>query len=333
MRCIVCLKERPPSVEHVFPLAIGGTLTTERVCESCNAQLGATADAALCDHPLIAMRRGELKLPGNSGQVPDPLEPLFRLGTLASEPARRVKVTTNRKTGTAEVRMLYSVKEAPAANGGTLRQITIDKRDVEALGTILQRERKRVGIAPLNDDELERTIRDIVANNANTIDRPEVIYQLNIDIVEYRKGILKIAYELAFLWLGEEYLSDPIAEKLRAFILGVNDEETLGVQAHFGAPNEIDSFRLWSEPKNCHIAFSLGRQSDVAIGLKIFDIFAAVIRVSDSSERYLRGPLDPDRSRFLCIDPVARTKRESSFMDETGRMAAMTLSRAPPASR
>src|ERR1039457_2774643 len=30
MRCIFCLKDRQPSSEHVFPEAIGGTLTIDR---------------------------------------------------------------------------------------------------------------------------------------------------------------------------------------------------------------------------------------------------------------------------------------------------------------
>jgi hypothetical protein len=78
MRCIWCLDERPPGNEHVFQLAIGGTLRLDRVCDTgppgvspCNAKLGNIADAPLVDHELILMRRSELGLAGNSGKVPD----------------------------------------------------------------------------------------------------------------------------------------------------------------------------------------------------------------------------------------------------------------------
>jgi hypothetical protein len=47
MRCIFCTNERPPSVEHVFPLAIGGHRTTDRVCKECNSTLGSRVDAAI----------------------------------------------------------------------------------------------------------------------------------------------------------------------------------------------------------------------------------------------------------------------------------------------
>ena len=43
MRCIFCLKERDPSLEHVFPAAIGGTLTIDRVCKPCNVERRSTA--------------------------------------------------------------------------------------------------------------------------------------------------------------------------------------------------------------------------------------------------------------------------------------------------
>jgi transposase, IS6 family len=67
MRCIFCLKERPGSEEHVFPLAIGGTLTTDRVCEPCNSTLGSRVDSALTDNFAVRIRRAELGLAGNSG--------------------------------------------------------------------------------------------------------------------------------------------------------------------------------------------------------------------------------------------------------------------------
>lgn len=47
MLCIFCCQERAPSCEHVLPLAIGGTITTDRVCEECNSTLGSRVDAAL----------------------------------------------------------------------------------------------------------------------------------------------------------------------------------------------------------------------------------------------------------------------------------------------
>jgi hypothetical protein len=59
MLCIFCDQERAPSIEHVFPLAIGGTVTTDRVCAPCNSVLGSRVDAALSDFFPVRMRRAE----------------------------------------------------------------------------------------------------------------------------------------------------------------------------------------------------------------------------------------------------------------------------------
>ena len=70
MQCIFCSEERSPSVEHVFPLAIGGTITTDRVCLKCNSELGTRVDAALSDFFPVRMRRAKLALAGNEGTPP-----------------------------------------------------------------------------------------------------------------------------------------------------------------------------------------------------------------------------------------------------------------------
>ena len=57
-RCIYCAMENlKPSLEHVVPAALGGTLTTRSVCEECNSSLGAEVDAPFVDSLLLRMLR------------------------------------------------------------------------------------------------------------------------------------------------------------------------------------------------------------------------------------------------------------------------------------
>src|SRR5260221_9747795 len=98
-RCIFCLEERPGSEEHVFPSAIGGRLTTDRVCRPCNSTLGSRVDAALSDSFIIRSRRARLGLAGNSGTPPAIHEMLLGVAKLAKHPERRVKITFNNATG------------------------------------------------------------------------------------------------------------------------------------------------------------------------------------------------------------------------------------------
>jgi hypothetical protein len=53
----------PPSDEHIFPDAIGGTLIIDRVCAGCNHTVNGAADEALTKHTLVRMARAQLGLP------------------------------------------------------------------------------------------------------------------------------------------------------------------------------------------------------------------------------------------------------------------------------
>jgi hypothetical protein len=50
VKCIFCLKEKEPSIEHVIPESIGGVLTINYLCRDCNSELGSKADVDLNKH-------------------------------------------------------------------------------------------------------------------------------------------------------------------------------------------------------------------------------------------------------------------------------------------
>lgn len=93
MRCIFCREDRAPSLEHVFPSAIGGTLTTDRVCAGCNSDLGARVDAALCDFLPMRSRRAKLGLAGNSKTPPPWYEIFLGEATLVGEGGGWIRTT------------------------------------------------------------------------------------------------------------------------------------------------------------------------------------------------------------------------------------------------
>jgi hypothetical protein len=107
MRCIFCLQERTPSVEHVFPLSIGGRLTTDRVCQQCNSTLGSRVDSALSDFLPVRQRRAELALAGNADAPPVPMEMLLGIANLAGQPERRIKTRYDPATGKLDHRLLH----------------------------------------------------------------------------------------------------------------------------------------------------------------------------------------------------------------------------------
>ena len=52
-QCIFCLREGPLSEEHLIPKSLGGILTSEFVCSSCNSQFGHAVEATAKSDPAV----------------------------------------------------------------------------------------------------------------------------------------------------------------------------------------------------------------------------------------------------------------------------------------
>jgi hypothetical protein len=322
MRCIFCLEDRPDGWEHVFPEAIGGTLTTTRVCTDCNSTLGSQVDAKLTGFPTVVMRRWELKLPGYSGKVPDPLNWLGT-GILASDPTQKIKASVNPSNGKADIELVTNKK---ILADGTI-QFAIDRRNFTEIPLIIQRTRVRAGLPPLDAADLSQAVRAVEAD-CQTSENPDVLHTISSEPCQ--RPLLKIAYELAFQWLGEDYLHDEMAARLREAIMGRAGLESTRMQQYTGS--EHPPFRFWAEDNNAHIAYTSVQEDDVIVYLRIFDVLSAAVVVSEGRSRYVRGPLDAAHVRFLHLDPMLKTKRESSLIEESGRIAQVILESGLPAS-
>ena len=88
--CIICLnnfEDEFKSIEHVFPESIGGCITTDRVCKSCNDHLGSFVDSHLVNHWFIQLYRLLYKLPGKNGKLPNP----FGEGVLKDDSSQKIR--------------------------------------------------------------------------------------------------------------------------------------------------------------------------------------------------------------------------------------------------
>jgi hypothetical protein len=291
MRCIFCLQERPPSLEHIFPLAIGGSLVIDRVCETCNSTLGNTVDTYLTTHPIIVARRAQLKLAGNSRTVPDPFRALFGQGQLDDGSGQRVRAYSG-PDGRLIAHLIYQEREYLGENGANMRQISLDARDSDKLPKIISRQRKREGKPPLSDQEMDTTVAEVLANR-HTLDRPQIHGQMLVDIARYKLGVLKIAYELIFRWCGDSFVDSELAHRMRNVITGETSLASGGLRGAI-------QFRLnpilsrW--PGDAHVALCMQIGSKTVLLLRIFRSISALID--------LEGAILPDGPRFLSVDPV-----------------------------
>jgi hypothetical protein len=138
----------------------------------------------------------------------------------------------------------------------------------------------------------------------------------------------RYTYELAFMWLGEDYLHDDMATRLREAIMGRADIQTTRSERCEGS--EHAAFQPWTDDKNAHIAYTTVHENDVIVRVRIFDVLSAAIVVSEAKSRYIKGSFDPARIRFVHIDPVLKLQRESSLMAECGRIALGKLTPIAP---
>ncbi len=315
MKCIFCLEDKPGTVEHVFPRAIGGNLKINRLCKSCNSKLGAKADPAISDNFLVRIRRSELNLAGNSGKSPGKYELIEGVARLASNPNIRVRVSLDRRLNKIDLQVISEPNSTISEDGIVNLSYQIDPRDSSKIPQIIARERKRIGLMPLNEDDLLEAARNTQLIESN-IENPRLIYEISHDFTYVRHGLLKIAYELAFIWLGEEYIYDDLAAHIRNALLSEDSNATSRLPIHFIEDPCGQPLDLWSDNRNSHFAFSSFHKDGICIVVRIFDLHAAAIWVSNSTERYLRHFDSNKVEQFIWVDPLTRSHRVTSLQEE-----------------
>lgn len=332
MRCIICEEDRPESEEHIFPLAIGGCLMTLRVCGDCNSKLGSRVDAPLIDHLAVVQRREKLKIAGRGG-VPSSFERVLGgTSALAHDQSHQLRASVDQITNKLDIRTIPNIRKVTLPDGRVADQLRMDIRDIDKLGEIVRKFRARRDLPPLTKAELDKLIFDAQANATEHVN-PEVVKNIRVDLTGYMKCLVKIAYELAFCWLGEGYLDDPIATKTKKYLLGIMNSKditqpTLPMKGTISF-DVIDPLKGWATNKNLHIAYATECQGKIVICFKVFDIFYSALVVSDSANEYLTTGMADPKLRFLALDPVAGAIAETSLMEEFGRMASIMIGRIP----
>jgi hypothetical protein len=241
MKCIICKEEKSRdkfSSEHVFPESIGGSFKINSVCKDCNSKLGEEVDSKLGNHLFVKMIRYELGLAGKKGIMPLP----FKHGKLKGSPANdaaeiRITLKHDNVSHSIQGSVINKPFESKAIDGGIeWYECHVDSRNMDALVPMIQKFCRKNGVtAPLPEkisDFLEyvRNVPD--GDTCQIMIAEDILFRCKlakadpnivecsgvVDTVDYKRAIVKIAYELACEWLGSGYRADPCGEKLRRFI-------------------------------------------------------------------------------------------------------------------
>jgi hypothetical protein len=258
--------------------------------------VGTNVDAYLTGHIGVLMKRFLLRLPNRDGKTTG-LDDILGLGVLANDPEQRIKLVRGRGTDQITPQLLYRSQRIQSEDGKETVRITVDERQAADLGKIIERTLRREGRPPLSEAELQAKIAEL-KDQMRTLEQPSVRHDLKVDLVKYHNAILKIAYEFAWLWLGDAYLEDPVAVKLRRKILENADEQIGGV-IQIGTTVPFDT--MWTgahgPAAQCHEIVVLARLAGPAeigaSGAKEAVVDAIAFQVCQFAAGRLTGPRRP----------------------------------------
>jgi len=290
MLCIFCMLEKPErkSGEHIFPVGIGGAFTVKRVCQHCDSRLGNFADSPLQRQFDVEQRRIEFKLRGHRGTVPDPVaEAIKRPLPHPTEPGQRIRIRRADDGSTTIESVTHIEYETGIENGRRWIKATsntvINPRDSDSVPILSRSALRKIGI--LDEAVVEAVTRDLIESLETHNQSITVAVPVPMRKGGHQLGLLKIAYELAWLWLGDLWLEDPTARAMRRILAGdttASGDVTLNASMDLGEILEIAGLN----PRTTHIAFLSPAFGRLMLTIRLFDAHTIGVIVTDDPRKY-----------------------------------------------
>ena len=305
MICIICRKETNIfdfSLEHIVPDAIGGHLTIKSVCKKCNSRLGTTVDSKLSNNFIVNPLRCIHGLAGKKGRIPN----LFNDGVLDSDKSQVVQFRGMKP---------HLVPKRVENDDGT---VSITASSTEEATKIAQKILKRKGVKDISDSSIEKRTKERVKRKF----QPIVHTQGSIDMTGIVMAIFKIAYEITWMWLGNDYLEDSqgkrIAEEI--YMYSKTNNYSGVCDNWYKTPNKVGfkDFEAQIAPifgfdpqDHLHSIILLREKDKLFCVVRILGIFEyAVLMSRDASEFMGKGSL------FLSFqNPLTKESIEGSLIE------------------
>jgi hypothetical protein len=197
--CIICQSASRGSKEHIIPESLGNrSLITYALCESCNKSSGEKIDDYVNQMGLINLYREILRIGGKNGHIPTVLS--------QGKDALNRRVSFNLSKGFHWAPFLCEV------DNGLLVCHNSEQEALEAL-------RKRLARDGFSEDEIATIKKETkLVPPSRYLCIGGVKFDVKLDHQNSFLLILKIAYEYAYLKLGDQYLNDTIGNDIRKCI-------------------------------------------------------------------------------------------------------------------
>ena len=288
--CIYCFS---PDIirtqgDHVIPKSIGGSFTVLNVCVKCDSLISNRCDSPLANQPEIRAFRIKFGLKGQNGNVPHELDPILnQTHSLTNDTEVKVRL---RKNNNGEIESKLSpniiVNQMVDELGNTgfeidLASWRLDPRDAPMLPKLLKSAFKKAGL--LDEEKIQAAIEGITKSLETVSHEGRVEASVAQHPYSHRAGILKIAYEMAWYWLGDSWLNDEAAIKIRCAVLS-GDGKADGIEAFSYRMSDVPDFA--ENASTLHVVGIEFSRNSITINIKLFSAIFEGVVVSHDPSRY-----------------------------------------------
>lgn len=270
--CIICRQEKSKgefSDEHVIPDSLNGYYHIDNVCKDCNSNMGRLIDNHLINHKLTDLYRCNRGIAGKTGKIPNPFSGIFKHADSDGK-----FIYSEKDDGTASFKMLPSKPIIKDIDDSKVEiSITFDENVSEVerykeINKILERNN-------LIKDNIKITKSEKVLNK-----EVPFIQQWNIEVINFKMGLLKIAYEFAVNNIPN-YYHDPFAiefsEILRTGDTSKLEKIMMGSGLDFELFNKLEVFFDYDDK---HLLWLMPIDEKLLCFIKLDTLFAIPLALS-----------------------------------------------------
>ena len=299
MKCIICRKEKCQdelSDEHVIPDSIGGVYHIYNVCKDCNSYLGRNVDNKLVNHYFTSFMRYDLNIKGKTGKLPNPFD-----GThiLINDNETKVKMILD-ENGIPRPYLLPKIEKTTHDNKLVVK-LHIDTQDENKINKIIEKILKR--------EKIDKNSHQIITDTEPNITRfrPNIRMEKQIDLKEFKIGLLKIAYEFAVDSI-EDFFEDKEAIEISNFLLNSDFEKIDNYFIGSGFEKEIlkPLETIFNFNKKRHLLVLMdSKELGLVCFISLYNLFNIVVKLSENrfvKENMIIGVNDLENNNFEKLD-------------------------------
>jgi hypothetical protein len=266
MKCIICLKEKQPSDEHIIPDSIGGNIHIRQVCSECNSMLNKTIDMPFSDCDLVRFFRSFHKIGGKRGVV----QQFFAGEVVDANSGKKMLLDDSLRPYT-----IHEVKIERDGEGKETVSFCCDVSDRQRAKQIFERQlRKQLKNAhpELQEKQINtviaRTIEDF-NNEQSVAENVTVRKQTCVKFDDLLFEFIKIAYEIWFRKFGYAWVEkSSTAETIRDSLYNNGARSRIRSRLYCSIPFSLP----FDDPSNSHLIIL----ANGICYLRIFNVTCAV---------------------------------------------------------